>query len=274
MKDEDQYQLHRYGAFIQPALTALQLALVSLLSARDVRPATVAGLSMGEVAAAFTAGILNLRDAFRIVCCQARIVRSPADGGSMAVVNLTADQTAEYIDKVAPLVSIAVELDPETTVLAGDRNAIGSVIHTLESRGVRCTVLPLADAFHSRRVDPVKNEFFAALSDLKAESGRLPVYSSVTGDRQSGTFFGVDHWWKIMSDRARFASLVKSLCRDGYRTFVEIGPHPVLADSIQRTARYIGLNVSVFSLMKRGENDCTTFDRTVSALPSNGRVFQ
>jgi len=274
LRDEAQYRLHQDGAFIQPALTALQLALVSLLSARDVRPAGVAGLSMGEVAAARTAAILNLQDAFRIVCCQARLVRSPVEGGSMAVVNLTADKTADFIDKLAPLVSIAVELDPTTTVLAGDTKAIGSVIQTMESQGIRCTVLPLADAFHSRRVDPVKEEFFTTLSSLKPESGELPIYSSVTGDRQDGNSFGVDHWWAIMSGRARFASLVKSLCRDGYRTFIEIGPHPVLADSIQRTAQYIGVHVSVFLLMQRGETDTATFNRAVSALTGNGRVLQ
>jgi len=70
----------------QPALFAIGLALTDAARAQGLRPAFVAGHSLGEYTAAAAAGALDPGDAMRLVCTRGRLMaeiqeRSP---GAMA----------------------------------------------------------------------------------------------------------------------------------------------------------------------------------------------
>jgi len=112
----------------------------------------------------------------------------------------------------------------------------------------------------------LQEEFLRLIGGVKPNLGEIPMYSAVAGDLKDGRELSVEHWWNIMSGPASFAGLVRSLLRDGHRIFVEVGPHPLLTDSIQKTALSAGLAVSTFGLMYRNHDDHAVFNETLQTL--------
>jgi acyl transferase domain-containing protein len=92
------------------------------------------------------------------------------------------------------------------------------------------------------------------------------MYSSATGGllpcgaRLDGAF-----WWRMVRYPALFAEAAAAAIQDGCRTFLEVGPHPVLSRALEDTAGLLGRGVSALPLMNR---DCASLEhvlRTVGA---------
>jgi acyl transferase domain-containing protein len=240
-------RLHDQQGMIQPALTALQIAFSQLLLDEGINPDAVAGLSMGEVAASHTAGALSLEQAMEVVCCQAVLTRRPLRPGAMAFVMLDTDRTSELIHGMGENLHIAVELAPDVTIIAGEAQRVASGLATLQAQGVRCGIARLGAAYHSPEVDSLRGELMQTLAGLDPRSGSTPVYSSVMGGRIDGGRLTADYWWGVVRQPARLVSMIRRLLEDGFRTFIEIGPGPMLRESVVTTARLLDIPVSVVS---------------------------
>jgi acyl transferase domain-containing protein len=251
------------GERIQPTVTALQIALTKLLAARGVYPAAVAGLSMGELAATVSAGVLTLEDAMLVACGAGRLTREALAAGQIAIVHVSTEVVHEYLNEFNEPVSIAVELSPNLSVISGNEAAIASAISKLTERGVRCQLAPIGFAFHSPLMLPLQRSFLGPLRRLSAEPGFLPVYSSVTGAQQPGTRFDRAYWWSIVYKPASFRSAIESVLSDGYTRFVEIGPHPILLSSVHDIAHASGRDVVRLSVMQRSCDGLTELERLV-----------
>jgi len=80
MADESQSRIHETH-ITQPALFALQVGLADLWRSWGIVPAAVIGHSIGEAAAAYTAGVYSLEDAVRIVFHRGRWLHKMAGKG-------------------------------------------------------------------------------------------------------------------------------------------------------------------------------------------------
>lgn len=242
-RDDASYRLHNDPGFVLPALTAVQIALCAYFASKGLQPAAVTGLSMGEVAAAHVAGILSLHDAIAVVCCQARLTARSLRPGGMAVVNLSPEKARAIAMNIHGL-SVGVELSPSLSVLSGDAVAVRNAVAVLTEQRVFCMPVNICSAYHSAEVQPLEKEFKNCLRDLRPVRGRIPIYSSVSGGRETGARFDAHHWWQIMSRTAFFSSAVARLLIDGHESFVEVGPN-ILAEPIRETARAFGKEVRV-----------------------------
>ena len=261
----DAYRLHCDNAMIQPALTSVQIALAEMLRSHGVKPSALAGLSMGEVAAAHIGGFLSIQDAFEIVCCQARLTARPLSRrGRMAFIGADSERARALLEGCIDRVSIAVELSPEMTIVSGEERTVERIAEDARARGWRAGMVPIGFAFHSPEVRSLKEEFYASLGELRPSAGNgLPIYSSVLDPSHQ---FGVSHWWKIMSQPASLVAVTTQLLAEGYETIVEIGPHPVLIDPVRQTARSLGLEVDVLPIMRRDIDEQTVAKEALRAL--------
>jgi acyl transferase domain-containing protein len=264
-RDPASWEMHRRPELIQPGLTAIQLALSALLRVNGIEATAVLGLSMGEVAAAHTAGALDLEDAMRVVCTQARLTRHSIRPGGMIVAAVGAAAAREAASH-EPDVVVAVELAPRSTVLSGEASAISRTAARLSASGAKVTPVPIGFAFHSGEVAPLRDEFFAALSALRPRRTELPFFSAACGGRADGTSLGSEHWWRIMCGGALFVSAVEAAIDAGFHTFFEIGPHPMLEDSIHAIAREHSADVTYRAVMHRGERSAASFNTAVGSF--------
>ncbi len=212
--------------FAQSGLFAYQVGVVSLLKAAGVSPSAVAGHSVGEVAAAWAAGVLSLEDAARLVAARARLMQGLPEGGAMWAIAAPEPEVLASIDGVEG-VSVAAVNGPAATVLSGDAEAVEAVAEKWRSSGARVRRLRVSHAFHSHLMDPVLGELERVASGLEHRTPQLPWACGTTGEVLEE--FGPSYWVEQARGAVRFADAVSGLSARGVEVFVEIGPDGTLS---------------------------------------------
>ncbi|MFE4583610.1 acyltransferase domain-containing protein, partial [Streptomyces chartreusis] len=212
---DDETALNR-TEFTQPALFAVEVALYRLAESLGVRPDFVAGHSVGEIAAAHVTGVLSLADACTLVSARARLMQALPEGGLMLAVEAAEDEvTAHLTDEV----SIAAINGPMALVLSGTEAAVLAVAANLPER--RTSRLRVSHAFHSPLMDPMLEDFRAAIADLRFAEPSIPFVSNTSPNTP-------DYWVRHVLDTVRFADNIRTLTDQGVTRFLEIGPDGTL----------------------------------------------
>ncbi|WP_422735495.1 thioester reductase domain-containing protein [Micromonospora sp. WMMD729] len=214
--------------YTQPALFAVEYALAQMWLSWGLRPAAVAGHSVGELVAAVVAGVLDLPAAATLVAARARLMAELPAGGAMAAAGCTEDVAVAAIDGYAGTVAVAAVNGPEDVTLSGDAAHLATVLERLATDGVRTRRLAVSHAFHSPLIQPVLEPFRTVLAGLSFRPPRIPLASNVTGRLVGPDDIGPDYWLRHAAGAVRFRDGVRALHDAGVRTFVELGPAPVL----------------------------------------------
>ncbi|MEP7279701.1 MAG: SDR family NAD(P)-dependent oxidoreductase [Bacteroidota bacterium] len=255
---------------VQPAIFAIQVALAEQLKSWGITPDSVAGHSLGEVAAAHIAGILSLEDAIRIICGRSKLLQKLRGKGSMLATELSVDQAKEIIKRFNNHIAIAVINSPFSTILSGDPESINEVMDSLQRQNLFCKLVNVDVASHSPQIDQLRSQLLDVLTGLKPQHPCTPVYSTVTGDLANDISFDADYWVDNLRKPVLFSDATKQLLDDGHSIFVEVGPHPLLLGSIQQSLKPHHQNVSLFTLLRREEPEREVMLKTLAALYTNG----
>ena len=215
--------------YTQPALFAVEYALASLWRSWGIEPAAIAGHSVGEYVGACVAGALSLEDALRLIATRSRLMQSLPRNGAMAAVFADENRVRATIKPYSGSVSIAAINSPLNTVISGKADAVRAVLERLRQEGVEGKMLSVSHAFHSPLVEPILDEFEQFAQSVEY---RAPVVDLVLN--LTGRFLGealplqANYWRRHAREAVRFAESIRSLHARGIRTFLEIGPAPVL----------------------------------------------
>ena len=215
--------------YTQPALFTVEYALAQLWLSWGLRPAAVAGHSIGEIVAACLAGVFGLADAVRLVAARARLMAELPPGGAMAAVFCGEDRAREAIAPYPQTLAVAAVNGPGEVVISGAEADVAAVLAVLEGEGVRGRRVPVSHAFHSPLIAPMLTSFREVLDSIAFAEPRVPVVSNVTGGWLGGADIGPDYWVRHAAGTVRFADGVQTLHGAGFRTFLELGPQPVLS---------------------------------------------
>jgi acyl transferase domain-containing protein/SAM-dependent methyltransferase/acyl carrier protein len=231
----EQAALLQEPAYAQPALLALQLALAELWRSWGVRPAAVAGHSVGEIAAACVAGVLSLEDALRLVAERGRLMGRLADGGAMAAVFAEEERVAEAIAPYAGELAIAALNGRTNVVISGPRPRVEAVLGDLAAQGVKAQRLAIAHGAHSPLMDPIVPAFGEVAAQVAVAPPRIAFISGLTGAAVTDAELRrPDHWSRHLREPVRFAAAMAALRVEGYRIFLELGPRPTLLGMARR----------------------------------------
>ncbi|MCO5975097.1 SDR family NAD(P)-dependent oxidoreductase, partial [Actinoallomurus soli] len=231
--DEDSGEAEQLDqtVFTQTALFAFEVSLYRMLEARGVTPDYLLGHSIGELAAAHVAGVLDLDDACTLVAARARLMQRMPTGGAMAAIEAPeAEVDASLAMLGMTAVAIAAVNGPAATVISGDSEAVGVVTAHWRDRRRKVTALPVSHAFHSSHMDGVIDEFRRVAGLLSFRPPSIPLVSSLTGELAGSRACSPEHWADQLRRTVRFCDGIRTLDALGVSTYVEIGPgHMVTA---------------------------------------------
>ncbi|MFJ9847692.1 SDR family NAD(P)-dependent oxidoreductase, partial [Kitasatospora sp. NPDC101155] len=219
---------------VQPLSWAVMVSLAALWRSYGVEPAAVVGHSQGEIAAACVAGALTLRDAARVVALRSQaIARGLAGRGGMMSVGLPADEVRARLHAWPDRLEVAALNGPSATVVAGDPEALDELLAACEADGVRARRVPVDYASHTAHVERIEDDLARVLADVRPEPARVPLFSTVERDWLGERPVDAGYWYRNLRQPVYFHSAVAALAEQGYRTFVEVSPHPVLTMNVE-----------------------------------------
>jgi acyl transferase domain-containing protein len=250
----------------QPALFALQLSLAALWKSWGVTPDAVVGHSVGEIAALCVAGVLDLPEAVRIVWHRGRIMQRATGLGRMASAAVSETEARELVARFGDRLSIGAVNAPRDVVLSGETTALDEALAILTERGVGHRMLPVRYAFHSAQLAPFQKDFVEALGGVDTKPSTLPVYSTVTGCIAAADSFDAGYFGRNMRDPVRFSDAVRAMASSGFDLFLELGPHPVLSQSIAASLDVPDREPTILASLRRGRRERETMLRACGDL--------
>ncbi|MGW4724866.1 type I polyketide synthase [Streptomyces sp. NPDC004291] len=255
-------------AFTQAALFAVEVALFRWFEHHGLRPDHLLGHSIGEVAAAHVAGVLDLPDAAVLVAERGRLMQSAPEGGAMAAVEAAEDEVRALLLAHPPgsgTVDVAAVNGPRAVVVSGDAAAVEEQLALWRARGVRTKRLTVSHAFHSAHMDEVLEEFREVAAGLTFRPPRIPVVSNVTGTLATDEeLTSPDYWVRHIRRAVRFHDGVRYLAERGVTRFVELGPDGTLT-ALTRNA--LGDHTALVTpALRRGRDESETLHGALAEL--------
>ncbi|WP_433790748.1 type I polyketide synthase [Actinoplanes sp. CA-252034] len=222
--------LLRRAELLQPAMFLLETALCDLWAVWGVRPAAVAGHSLGEYAAAHAASIISRADGLRLVAERGRIIAGLPTGGRMLVVACPDEQALHHL--VAPYVTdlaVAGYNSPDRYLISGAADAVDAVRDACARHRWATVPLDTTHAFHSPLVADAAVPLAAAARDVTHHEPSLPLATILTGRYAEPGEVGPGYWPRQLLAPVRFREAIATLLADGFDRFVEVGPGNGLA---------------------------------------------
>ncbi|MEV5597083.1 type I polyketide synthase [Streptomyces sp. NPDC052496] len=254
--------------YTQPALFALEVALFRLLERYGVTPDYLLGHSVGEIAAAHVAGVLDLADACTLVAHRGRLMQSAPAGGVMVAVEATEEEIRASPAACAGRLDVAAVNGPASVVVTGDADAVLRLAQAWERKGRRTSRLRVSHAFHSAHMDGILGAFHEVAAGLSYAAPRIPVVSDVTGRiATTGELTDPGYWVRQLRSSVRFADGVRTLTRNGVTSFVELGPDAVLTALVRDSE---GEDVRATPLLRRGHGEARTFTTALAQCHADG----
>ena len=268
--DEDQSRINE--TFVtQPAIFALQAGLFALWQSWGVEPAAILGHSVGEIAATYAAGILSLEDAIKVIYHRSRLQHRTAGQGRMLAVGLSETEARDLLLDYENLVAIAAINSPNSVTLAGNGATLESIQKEQKARGVFARFLEVSVPYHSPAMEPLKEELYESLQDLKLRPAKVPFYSTILAKQMEGSELTADYWWKNVRNSVLFQATIEQLAEVGHHTFLEIGPHPALSRSIIECLHT--KKGTVIPSLRRKNKDESVLDERALLLNSLGKLY-
>nr|XP_036575325.1 polyketide synthase [Colletotrichum truncatum]KAF6781878.1 polyketide synthase [Colletotrichum truncatum] len=258
--------------FAQPVCTALQIALVKHLARYNVKPKAVVGHSSGEIAAAYAAGVLTMKEAIIVAYYRGLSVKKLKSKGAMAAIGLGRGEVTVFL---VTGVTIACENSSTSVTLSGDAEALDRVCLSIRKAKPNAFVrlLKVDKAYHSRHMSAVGAEYQALLKPhLKPCSPTISFFSSVSSTKlEQASDFGPGYWQHNLESTVLFRQAVTKLLQTcPTELHLEVGPHSALAGPLKQIYSETAVSPAYASVQKRGENSMFSFLAAVGELHCRG----
>ncbi len=254
----------------QPTIFAIQVALTAMWRSWGIEPSAIVGHSIGEVAAACAAGVLSLADGVKVIFHRSRLQQRTAGQGAMLAVGLPPAEAEKLLVGYEDRISLAAINSPSAVTLSGDTATLQQIAQTLEAQEIFNRFLRVEVPYHSPLMEPLKAELIDSLQGINPQFATTPLYSTVTGQAVEGPELQPEYWAQNIRQPVLFAAATQALIQADHDLFLEIGPHPVLASSIQEGLAQAGKTGTVLYSLRRQEPEQVTMLGTLGRLYTLG----
>lgn len=217
----------------QPCILTVSLAALEALKEKtNVNIACAAGHSLGEYAALYAAGAIDLETVLKLIQKRANLMNEAAEktNGSMAAVLGLDNETVINITEQLENVSVANYNSPGQVVITGDKEEINNNLDKFKEAGAK-RVLPLAvsGAFHSPLMKGAAEKFVEFVNQFEFKDTQVPVYTNVDADAETKGEEFKNKLPKQIYSSVLWTQTINNIEKEGITDFIEIGPGKVLA---------------------------------------------
>ncbi|MBO0718008.1 MAG: polyketide synthase dehydratase domain-containing protein, partial [Rhizobiales bacterium] len=203
--------------------------------------------------------------AMRLVIARGQLMHRVPSGGAMAAIFADESVVAALIDKVAPQITVAALNGPLNTVVSGEREELRKLAQQLDRQNISYRELRISNGFHSPRTEPILDDFESVAAQIVQHAPKLPLISNLTGERMSAAPDKV-YWRRHLRETVRFGDGMQALAKLECRTFLEIGPHPVLLPIAQICLGAKGKSATWSATLNRKKPNFETITEMLVAL--------
>jgi [acyl-carrier-protein] S-malonyltransferase len=224
----------------QPAILAVSIAACRLAHTLGVKPAFVAGHSLGEYSANVAAGTLAFADALALVRRRGRYMQEavPVGTGAMAaILGLDAAAVASACEDGShgEVVSAANINGGGQIVISGAREAVQRAGARAKELGARRVIpLQVSAPFHCALMTPAQDRLAPELLAIHAHNPRVPVIANVDAQPKRTAAEAIQALIAQVSAPVRWEDVVRRLASEGVTTYVEVGPGTALSGMVRR----------------------------------------
>lgn len=250
----------------QPVVFTFDYSLGRFLMDIGVKPACVLGHSVGEWAAACIAGVVELKDAAKIVSARGKLMNDLKIPGAMAAVFVTGDKLEALIKNFNKEVWIAA-YNGNHQVISGAAESVDEFIGMLEKNNIVCKKLKVSQAFHTPLMRPMLKEFQAELEGIEIKEPSIPIVSNITAGFMEKTV-DIQYWLKHILSPVKFQQSIKFIKSKGINIFVEAGPDKTLTG--MASAVLLEDSSNILPMVNRKKDNWEVLLETIGKLYSIG----
>jgi [acyl-carrier-protein] S-malonyltransferase len=229
--------------FTQPAIFVHSCILSALLKEEGVSPVAVAGHSLGEYSALFTAGSLDFESGLKLVKERSRLMYQAGQNnpGTMgAIIGLTPEQVNQICDnlKSVGIIQPANFNSPGQIAISGDKETVLKALDAAKEMGSRKAVeLVVSGAFHSPLMKGAQDGLAEALKNTIITNAEVPLYTNVTAKPETDGNIIKELLLEQLTSPVLWQDLIAKMIHDGHSNFIEVGPGKVLKGLLKRIDR-------------------------------------
>lgn len=244
----------------QPCIVTMSIAaLEALKSQLDIKPDFVAGHSLGEYCAMYSAGVMSLETALKAIQKRADLMGATHGGAMSAILNAPEGALEEALKEASQVgyVDVANYNSPAQVVITGDEAAVAKAGELLLAKGAR-RVVPLAvsGAFHSKFMENAGHEFESFVAGLELSNAQTPVITNVDASATTECSDFRTKMPKQIYSSVHWTQTIQKMVSEGVEIFVEIGPGKVLAGLNKKIAP----EAKVFNIYDKASLEATIDD--------------
>jgi len=233
----------RLTEITQPAILTTSVAAWRVLDEKGVKPALVAGHSLGEYSAHVVAGTLSFADAVRTVRKRGQYMQEavPVGVGAMsAILGMELDEVITVCrDAAAGEVCEPANINSaEQIVISGHTGAVERATKLADERGAkRARILPVSAPFHCSLMKPAQDRLAADLEQLAFQNPVVTVACNADAALVKAAAGARDALIRQVTGSVKWEQSMRLLMAQGVETFVEVGPGKVLCGLMRQIDR-------------------------------------
>ncbi len=227
----------------QPAILTTSIAALMALREHNIKCDVTAGLSLGEYSSLVCSGVMDFKDAVKLVKKRGRFMQDavPVGIGTMAaILGLNSNYVEEACNeaRTSGIVEIANLNCPGQIVIAGEIAAVEHALEISKAKGAkRAMILSVSAPFHTSMLKPAAEKLEMELQNINLNDITIPVMTNVTGNYvKNKEDIKATLKLQVMSS-VLWETIIRNMIKDGVDTFVEIGPGKVLSGFVKKIDR-------------------------------------
>jgi len=222
---------------VQPAIYTLSCAMAQRLLDQGFQPESLAGHSLGEYAALFTAWFITFEEGLRLLSARSKFMQEACEKISSGMLAVISDQkTAESVATEASC-QIANFNSNEQFILSGLKENISKAQSICSAKQIRSVPLQVAGAYHSSHMKNAAESFASFLDSfhLSFNQIKFKVFSNLKAEIIPAKLSDLkNNMIKQIDNPVLWQKTVENMIEHGTESFLEIGPGNVLTKMLQK----------------------------------------